>query len=290
MSTLISFTDRRRRPVRVVLLSVQVLAGAAVALAGFGPLLWLAKGSVSSTQDLLTHPAALWPAQLRLDNIGAAWDQLAIGHYLVNSVILAAGCWAAQLFVAVTCGFGLSVLKPRWGGALSAAILATLFVPGTVTMIALYATILHLPLTGTSLSNTWWAVWLPAAANAVNVLLIKRFFDGIPAELIEAAQVDGAGPVTILRRIVLPMARPVLAVVSLLAVVASWKDFLWPLIALPDPEKQPLSVALPRLAQGADQSLLIAGLFIATVPPVLLFAVFHKQIVRGVGGFTGVKG
>ena len=101
---------------------------------------------------------------------------------------------------------------------------------------------------------------------------------------------DGASPLTLLRYIVLPMSRPVLAVVSLFAIIASWKDYLWPLIALTDPSKQPLAVALPLIARTSDQGLLIAGLFIASVSPLLLFAFFQRQVVNGVGGDTGSKG
>jgi multiple sugar transport system permease protein len=79
-------------------------------------------------------------------------------------------------------------------------------------------------------------------------------------------------------------------VVSLFAIIASWRDYLWPLIALTDPSKQPLAVALPLIARTSDQRLLIAGLFIASVPPLLLFAFFQRQVVNGVGGDTGSKG
>src|SRR5262249_55601026 len=105
----------------------------------------------------------------------------------------------------------------------------------------------------------------------------------------EAAQVDGAGPVRVFWRIVLPLSRPLVAVVSLLSIMTAWKDFLWPLIVLTDPTTQPLAVALPRLANSSDQALLLAGMFIAFLPPLLIFIIFQRHIVRGVA-FTGLKG
>jgi multiple sugar transport system permease protein len=148
----------------------------------------------------------------------------------------------------------------------------------------LYLTVLDL-----SLVDTPWAVWLPAGAHAFNVLIMKQFFDALPSELYQAAQVDGAGPIRLFWQIVMPMSRPILAVVSLLAVMDAWKDFLWPMVAISDAESQPLAVALPRLAETAEQNQVIAGMLVAIVPPLLLFLTFQRHIVRGIG-FTGLKG
>lgn len=288
--TLLSAVDWRRPGVRAFFGSTQALLFAAVLVAGAGPIYWMLKGAISPTQELLRDPAALWPATAEWGNLATAWSDLEIGRYLLNTVVLVLGMWLVQIFCSTTAAYALSVLKPRYGPVVYAAILATLFIPGTVSIVALYLTVLDLPVLGLNLVDTPWAVWLPAAPNAFTILLTKRFFDRIPAELYEAAEVDGAGPWTVFTRIILPMSRPVLAVTSLLSIMGGWKEFLWPLIAIPSPENQPLAVALPRLAQTADQSLLVAGLFIATVPPLLAFCVFQRQIVGAVGGFTGVKG
>lgn len=281
---LLSAFDRRRPSVRVTFGGAQLVLVLAVALAGAGPLYWLVKGSVSDTQDLLS----LWPAQVRWDNLSRAWTDLEVGHYLANTVVLVAGSWACSLVVALTAGYALSVLRPWYGRYVYGAILATLFVPGSVSLVALYLVILDLPGLHVSIANTPFAVWLPAGAQAFNVLIAKQFFDTIPRELIEAATVDGAGPWTVFRRIVLPMSTPIVTVLSLLAIMASWKDFLWPLVAITDTAEQPIAVALPRLAQSSDQALLIAALFIALLPPLLIFLIFQRKIVRGFT-FTGLK-
>ncbi|WP_439674611.1 carbohydrate ABC transporter permease [Embleya sp. MST-111070] len=283
-----SETERRRPITRFGLGTTRLLLIAALIIEGAGPIYWVFKGSISSTQDSLRHPLALWPEEAHWSNISTAWTSLDLGRYLTNTLVLVGGSWFVQLFVAVTGAYALSVLRPFYGKYVYAAVLATLFLPGTVSMVSLYLTIQDLPLTGGSIANTPMAVWLPAGAHAFNVLLMKQFFDGIPKELLEAARLDGAGPWRILTRIVLPMSRPILAVVSLLAVMNAWKDFLWPMIAITDTEKQPLAVALPRLADTSNQSLLIAGMLIAIIPPVVVFLVFQRQIVRGIA-FTGLK-
>ncbi|GAA5054466.1 multiple sugar transport system permease protein [Thermocatellispora tengchongensis] len=273
--------------------SMRIIRGAVFAgllVAGAGPMLWLFKAATSDTQDTLRAPFSLWPSGVSWDNLIGAWPRLDMGVYLWNTVVMAAGSWASTLFVCVTGAYVLSVLRPRWGGVLSALVLATLFIPSVVSLVPLYLTVLDLPVTGGSLQNTWLAVWLPAAANAFNVIVIKRFFDALPKELFEAARADGAGPVRMLVSIVLPLSRPILGVVSLLTVVASWKEFLWPLLVLPEPTMQPLSVALPRVAQTSEISLLMAALFIAVLIPVALFLAFQKQFLRGVGLAGGIKG
>ncbi|WP_327091434.1 carbohydrate ABC transporter permease [Nonomuraea sp. NBC_01738] len=284
MSGLISDSDRKKRSVRAVLGSTQFVVFLGVLIAGLGPILWTVKGAISPTQELLTDPLRLYPAAADWSLLAEAWSRLRIGHFMLNTVVLAGGSWLAQIIVSVMGAYALSVLRPRYGKYVYGAILATLFLPGSVSLVALYLTVLDV-----GIANTTWAVWLPHAAHAFTILLMKRFFDGIPRELFGAAQVDGAGPWRMFWYIVLPMSKPILAVTSLLTIMSAWKDFLWPMVAISDGEMHPISVALPRLAEFAEENMVIAGMFMALMPPVLVFIVFQKYIVRGVG-FTGVKG
>lgn len=289
--SVISFSDRKRRRVRIPLAIVQVLILIGLLIAGLGPLLWLLKAAISPTQDTLRDPLAIFPSGVvQWQNLATAWDQGHIGYYLGNTAILALGSTVANLFVCTTGAYVLSVLRPKWGPILSGAILATLFIPSIVSLVPLYLTVLKLPVIGANLTNTYWAVWLPAAASAFNVLVIKRFFDSIPREYFEAARIDGAGHVRVFTTVVLPLSRPILGVVALLAVIASWKDYLWPLLVLPDPALQPVSVALPKLAARSELNIQLAGLFLALLIPVVLFIVFQRSFLRGVGMSGGVKG
>lgn len=281
---MISNFDRQRRIVRMVLGSTQFAVFVGVLVLGLGPILWTVKGAISPTQELLKDPLRLFPANPDWSLLVEAWTKLRIGHFMLNTVVLAGGSWLVQIVVSVMGAYALSVLRPRYGKYVYGAILATLFLPGSVSLVALYITVLDL-----GVANTTWAVWLPHAAHAFTILLMKRFFDGIPRELFGAAQVDGAGPWRMFWYIVLPMSKPILAVTSLLTLMSAWKDFLWPMVAISDGELHPISVALPRLAEFAEENMVIAGMFMALMPPVLVFIFFQKYIVRGVG-FTGVKG
>jgi len=286
----LSDADRRLSRVRVPFVVGQVVVLIGLLIAGLGPLLWLLKAAISPTQDSIRSPLAWFPSgQVQWGNLSTAWQQAHIGYYLGNTAMIAAGTALASLIVCTTAGYVLSVLRPRWGALLSAAILATLFVPHIVSLVPLYLTVLKVPVVHTNLTNTFWAVWLPPAASAFNVLIVKRFFDGIPREYFEAARIDGAGSVRVFTSLVLPLSRPILGVVVLLSIISSWKDYLWPLLVLTNPDLQPVSVALPKIAKVTELNIQLAGLFLALLIPVLLFLVFQRAFLRGVGLSGGIK-
>ena len=104
------------------------------------------------------------------------------------------------------------------------------------------------------------------------------------------ATVDGAGPYRLFWSIVLPMSRPILGVVSVFAIIATWKDYLWPLLVLPNPDVQPLSVRLPTLQRSIELDVFLAALLIATVIPIGLFLIFHRIFLRGSGLSGAIKG
>ena len=287
---LVSGIDRRRRGVRLTLRSLDSVLLLGLIVLGLGPMLWLAKSAVTPTQDTLRTPLSVFPNGIAWSQLATAWNDVQISLYFVNTLILAAGSWLSQLLVATTAGYVLSILRPRYATVLEAMVLATLFVPAVVLLVPLYLTILNPPVIGTSLINTYWAVWLPAGANAFNVLLVKRFFDSLPREVFEAARTDGAGNVRLFVSIVLPLSRPILGVVSVFAIINAWKDFLWPLLVLPDPDLQPLSVRLPSIQSTTELGVFLAALAISTLIPVLLFLIFQRTFLRSAGLGGAVKG
>ena len=284
MTTFTSSNDLRRPGTAFALRAVQVLTLLVLVAIGIGPLYWTVKGAVSSPTEMVTNPLRLWPAEAELGNFARAFTELHVGRYLANTVTVVIGSWAVQLLVAMTAGFAFAVIRPRIGRYVYGAILATMFVPYTVSLVSLFLTVLDV-----NLLDTYWAIWLPAGANAFNVLLATRFFEALPQELYDAAKVDGASTWQLLTRIVLPMSRPVIAVISLLAIMHSWKEFIWPLVVISDPRLQPISVALANVVDSAPLDELIAAMAMALAPPVLVFLVLQRYVVAGLG-FTGVKG
>ncbi len=287
---IVSAADWRRSRVRM---AMRILQGATLLfllIVGLGPLLWMVKSSITPTQDTLRMPMALWPHGFDLGQLATAWSRTHIDRYLLNTIWIAAGSWLVQIVVATTAGYALSVLKPRFHRVLSGLVLATLFVPALVLLVPLYLTVVDMPIVHFRMIDTFWAVWLPAGASAFNVVVIKRFFDNLPREIFDAARVDGAGPFQLFWRIVLPMSRPIIGVVSVFAVIATWKDYLWPLLVLRKPDLQPLSVRLPTLQPTTDLGVFIAALTISSLIPIALFLLFQRLFLRGPGLSGALKG
>ncbi len=267
-----------------------------VALFGFVflfPLYWMVTNAVKDSDEIFRTIPTIIPQSFHPEAFSIAWTRLQIGHFFLNTVFYTAGTWLFQIAIDVPVAYALSRLRPIFGKVVLAGMLASLMLPMTALLVPAYINVSNLPLLHWNLINTPWALWLPAAANAFNVYVLKRFFDQIPADLLDAAAMDGAGTFRVLWSVVLPLSRPVLAVVSIFAIIGAWKDFLWPLLVLQDPQKQNLSVALARLATAPQASIqfnyLLAGLVIASIPMVVVFLVFQRHILSGLSA-GGVKG
>jgi multiple sugar transport system permease protein len=287
---LVGIADWRRPGVRWGVGGAQALLLVGLIVIGLGPLLWLAKSAITPTLDTISHPMSLFPNGAAWSNLREAWTTVGVQRYFWNTVVIAIGSWATQVIVATTGGFALSVLRPKYAPLINALLLTTLFVPAVVLLVPLYIEIVRPPLINHSFIDSYWAVWLPAGASAFNVVLVKRFFDNLPREIFEAARIDGAGPVRLFVSVVLPMSRPILGVVSVFAVLASWKDFLWPLLVLANPDKQPLSVRLPNIQSQTELGVFLASLFIASLVPIIGFLIFQRSFMRGTGLGGALKG
>ena len=287
---LISPAEWRRASVRLGVGSAQGLLLVGLVVIGLGPILWLAKSAITPTNDTISHPMSLFPHGAAWSNLREAWSNVNVGRYFWNTVVIAFGSWLVQIVVATTGGFALSVLRPKYAKVLTGMLLVTLFVPAVVLLVPLYIEVVHPPLIHHSFIDSYWAVWLPAGASAFNVILVKRFFDSLPREIFEAARIDGAGPLQLFTAIVLPMSRPILGVVSVFAVLASWKDFLWPLLVITDPNKQPLSVRLPTIQSQTELGVFLAAMFIACLVPIAGFLIFQRSFLRGSGLGGAIKG
>ncbi|MGA6226352.1 carbohydrate ABC transporter permease [Streptomyces umbrinus] len=258
-------------------------------LAFLGPLYWMVTSGLKTTQEAVQTPPTWVPGSVHAENYKRAWEVMDLAKLLMNTLYYAFGALAFQLVLDVAAAYSLSKLRPVLGKMILGLMLATLMIPATVLVVPQYLTALDVPIVERNLLNSPWAIWLPSVTNAFNIFLLKRFFDSIPKELLDAASMDGAGPLRVLWSIVLPVSRPILGVVSIFAVVGVWKDFLWPMLVLPDPSKQTLAVGIYSLATSVPENVLIASLTIASLPTLILFLVFQRNIMSGLtaGGLKG---
>ena len=249
------------------------------------PLYWMFSSAVKTPEEYAQPNPTLFPQSWVPETYQLAWDRMRIAKFFANTAFYALGGWLIQLVFQVAAAYALSKLRPIFGKVVLAGMLASLMLPATALLIPAYLTVTDVPIVGWNLLNTPWALWLPAVANAFNIYVLKRFFDQIPNDLLDSAAIDGAGRFRILWSIVLPLSRPVLGVVSIFSIVAIWKDFIWPLLVLQDTETQTLSVALSRLAATSQvpPTELMAGLAIASVPMIIVFLIFQRSIIGGLG-------
>jgi len=289
--TLISGVQLNRRRGKIIYRVVLTLVVVVFTLAFIGPLYFLFTDGLKSTQEAIATPPTLYPHHVYPGNYQAAWNRLDVARMLWNTVYYAFGALAFQLVFDVAAAYALSKLRPVLGGVIFFAMLATLMIPVTVLVVPQYVTIASLPIVHLNLIGTPEAIWLPSVANAFNIFLLKRFFDSIPTDYIDAAQIDGASRLTILLRVVLPISRPIIGVVSIFGLVAVWKDFLWPLLVEYGytPTRETLNVGIWQAYQGTPQNLLIAASAMAAIPTIVFFLIFQRNIMAGLtaGGIRG---
>jgi multiple sugar transport system permease protein len=287
--TLISPAQRSRGHAKIIYWIVLGLLIPLFALIFLFPLYWMATGGLKSPSQVVQTPPSLIPADPRFHNYVTAWNDLGLGQLILNTVIYAGGALVFQVAFDVAAAYALSKLRPVLGNVILFAMLAAMMIPAAVLVLPQYLTVNSLPFLHISLLDSPWAIWLPSVANGFNIFILKRFFDSIPADLLAAAALDGAGPFRTLWRVVLPISRPIIGVVSIFAGVNVWKDFLWPLLVLNEPSAYSINVGLYHLSDGIPEDVFIAALAIASVPTIIFFLIFQRNIMSGLTA-GGVKG
>ncbi|HEY9367110.1 carbohydrate ABC transporter permease [Streptomyces sp.] len=250
----------------------------AVLVAAF-PFYWTIVAASRSNADLAKVPPSLLPGPHLLRNVQAVLEEADIGRALLNSLIVSGSITVGTVLCCTLAGFAFAKLRFRGRGALLTLTVGTMMIPPQLGVIPLFMVIAEL-----GWVNELRAVILPGLVSAFGVFFMRQFLvQALPDELIEAARVDGASSARIFRSIVLPVARPGMAVLGLLTFMAAWNDFFWPVIALSSSEPT-VQVALRQLGGGYvhDQSVIMAGTLLGTLPVLLVFGLLGRQIVGGI--------
>jgi multiple sugar transport system permease protein len=281
--TLISSVQLNRLRGRILYRVVLTLVVVIFTLVFIGPLYFLFSGGLKSTTEAVQVPPTIIPAHVHPGTYASAWNRVGLGRLLFNTLYYAFGALFFQLIFDLSAAYSLSRLRPFGGKLIFALMLATLMIPSMVLVVPLYITVANLPILHLDLIGSPAAIWLPSVANAFSIFLLKRFFDSIPSELLAAAAIDGASPLRTLRSVVLPISRPIIGVVSIFALVAVWKDFLWPLLVEYgyNPNRETLNVGIFEAASTTPQNLVLAASAMAAVPTLIFFLIFQRNILAG---------
>lgn len=273
-------TEGQKKLEKSLVTLLMIVGGILVAL----PFIWMILSSLKMENEVISIPPTLFPHHLTFSHYLDLFQKMHFGVYLRNTLIIVALSVFGLLFNTMA-GYGFAKFHFKGKEIVFLLVLATMMIPNQVTMIPVY---LILNLMG--LTNTMAGIVLPGLAVAFNIFLIRQFMTTIPNELIEAARLDGAGEFFIFFRLVVPMAKPIIAVQSILTFIASWNSFLWPLIVANDDSLYTLSVGL-SLLKGQyvnNYALQMAGATFMVIPVLIVFMLFQKYIVEGFN-LSGIK-
>jgi multiple sugar transport system permease protein len=252
-----------------------------------GPFVWMLLGSFKTNADFVRTTPTLLPERWTLDNFSRLFSKQDFLRYLINSAGIAVVVTLANVLFCSMAGYALAKLRFAGHRPLMGLTLATLMVPGSVTLVPLFVLMSKL-----GLVNSYAAVTVPFFAGAFGVFLMRQFMFSIPDDLIDAARIDGAGEWRIFLRIVMPLLKPALAALAVFQFLATWNNFLWPLVALTDQSKYTLPVALATFSIGqnkADYGLLMAGSIVLVAPVIVLFVALQRHFTQSIA-MTGLKG
>jgi multiple sugar transport system permease protein len=245
------------------------------------PFVFALSSGLKNSTEIFASGLNIIPSSPQWENYTEAWSRFTLARLLKNSFVIVGGAVTLQLIVSALAAYSLSRLKPAGGRFVMMGFLITLMVPQIAYIVPLYVTIRNIPVIHVSLINSYWGLWLPCSVNAFAIFVLKTFFDRIPHEIIDSARVDGASPMQVFAFIVVPLSRSILIVICVLSFVALWKDFLLPLLIIPDPAKQPITVRLFYLANRYGVNLQMAASFIGLLPPLLIAIILQRYMSVG---------
>jgi multiple sugar transport system permease protein len=249
-----------------------------LALFALFPLLWMLSVSFMHPGEASALPPPLLPREPTFANYRELFERAGMGRYLLNSFLVASTITLLSLVFNLAAGYAFAKLRFAGRDRVFQTLLAALVIPAQVAMIPLFLIMKWLHLV-----NSYGGVIVPAMATVFGIFLVRQYARSIPDELLEAARIDGAGEWRIFGVIVLPLLKPIIVTLAIFTFLASWNDFMWPLIVLSDQQWQTAPVALAALSREhvQDNELMMAGSVVTIVPVLILFLVLQRYYIQG---------
>ncbi|GAA2198787.1 carbohydrate ABC transporter permease [Sinomonas flava] len=252
------------------------------------PLLWMVLSSFKTPGEIVTTELQVLPQSLNLDNYRDAMTTVPFGRFFLNSAIVTAAGATVKVTLAIMTAYALVFVRFPFKNLIFILILVALMVPPQVSILPNYILV-----AGIGGKNTLWGIILPGLGTAFGTFLLRQHFMTLPASILEAAEIDGAGHWKRLWQIVVPVSVPSIATVALVTIVSEWNDYIWPLIITDRPEVMTLPVGLTLLQNsesgGGAWGMLMAGAVLVIIPVLVVFAMLQRYIVAGLtqGSVTG---
>jgi multiple sugar transport system permease protein len=260
------------------------------------PFYWMVVSALKSVEEGAAFPPTLIPQAWRWQNFIDAINYIPFGLYALNSLIITVGATIGAVLSNTLIAYGFSRIQWPGRNVLFYVCIATIFLPYPVVLVALFDIFSRLPSFGIQNSNSWINTFLPLIipaffGNPFYIFLMRQFMMGIPRELSDAARVDGASELQTFWNVILPLTKPAVTVIAILAAVAAWNEFLLPLLYLQENEKYPLAIGLAFFTSQHDvaYNLLMAASTLIVLPVVVVFVLAQRFFIEGIT-VGGVKG
>jgi multiple sugar transport system permease protein len=273
---------RRLRPSRLVVGLVLLVVGVVM----LAPLVWLIVESFTADKQAFDLPPNWIPTPFTTKNFGDVSGLIPFGRMAINSLEVAVISTVGAILVSILAGYAFSRLNFRGRNIMLLAMLSALMVPVQTTIVPVFILMRKLHLV-----DNLAALWLPALINVFAIFFFRQYFNTIPRELDEAARIDGAGHLRILFQVIMPLAGPAVAAMTILIFETSWNNYFGPLIFLSSPKNMTLPVGLVTLQNGQSGSstVVFAAITAVVVPVLVVFLVFQRSFVASVAS-AGIRG
>ncbi|MCQ1946071.1 carbohydrate ABC transporter permease [Arthrobacter sp. zg-Y1171] len=249
------------------------------------PFVWQIIMSLSTNAEVQSVTPVFWPAELQWSNYAEVFERLPFLGQLQNSVVITVIRTLAQILFCTLAGYAFARMRFRGRSVLLALVLSILMVPSQVYLLSQYQIV-----QGLGLLDSVGGLVLPGLFSAFGTYLMRTAFLSMPAELEEAARLDGANPFQIFWRVMLPLARPTMSVLAITTVLWSWNELLWPLVVTTFSDRMPLSAGLATLIgdRTTDYPVVMAASLLAMAPVLLLFILLQRRVIDGLAS-SGLK-
>jgi alpha-1,4-digalacturonate transport system permease protein len=274
--------ELRRRRINKALIWVALALGALVMIF---PIYWMTATALMPTRDAISRNVGLIPTTLTLENFDAGWNRLPWARWYGNTIFIATMRVLITVTINLLAGYTFAKFQFRGRNVLFFMMVATLMIPIQVILVPRFIVVSSL-----GLANSPWGVIIPASAEAFGIFFVRQFMITFPDELLEAARLDGAGELTIFRRIVLPLSKPAIAVLVIMSFSWSWNGFIWPLVVLSSHDNYTVQLGLNYMKgfYYSEWSQIMAMGLLSLLPIMVVFMLFQRYFIQGIA-HTGLK-
>lgn len=244
----------------------------------FFPFYWMLVTSVKTLGETIQIPPTLWPEIFQWENFKRAFEAIPFLHYLKNSIIVTLSVLVLQMLTIIPASYAFARYKFKGDNIIFGIMMITMMIPSQLVFLPLFIMFSNL-----GWINTYQSLILPFASSAFGIFMLRQTFKQVPKELIEAAKLDKASEFNIIRKIMLPLARPTITTLGLLTFIGTWNDYFWPLVLTTKDTVRTLPVgiaSLRNIESGVNFHVLMAGNVMLVIPILIVFILAQKQIIK----------